>query len=329
MVGFLTTQRFFSTFGDEVMAMAAGAGLALEPIVLPDAADERLDEETLARIDIAYFSGDLFVMNMTRPFFAAVQGAPNVRWMHCFNAGVDNPVFTRIRQKGTRLTTSSGSSAEPIAQSVITGLLMLARRFPLYVESQRRQAWERVPDALVPPDLSSQTLTVFGLGAIGSEIARIGRALGLHVIGIRRSPQRDGDPVDEMVPPARLLNVLPRTDWLALACPLTDETRRIIGAEAIALLPKGAHILNIARGEVVDESAMIDALNSGHLAGAYLDVFEVEPLPQESPLWSIPNVIVTPHNSSISKGNDRRAADFFLRNLKAWAANQPMENEVP
>jgi phosphoglycerate dehydrogenase-like enzyme len=135
--------------------------------------------------------------------------------------------------------------------------------------------------------------------------------------------------VDELVTPSQLKEILPRTDWLALASPLTEETRHVIDAEAIALMPRGSHILNIARGEVVDEAAMIDGLRTGQLAGAYLDVFEVEPLPGESPLWSMPNVIVTPHNSSISKGNDRRAADFFFRNLAAWAKDEAMINEVP
>jgi len=247
--------------------------------------------------------------------------------MHVFNAGVDNPVFTAFIDRGIRLTTSSGSTAKPIAQTAIGGLLMLARRFPAWAESQRRHAWEPIR-ADLPPDLDSQTLVVLGVGAIGDEIARLARAIGLHVVGVRRSPLRDDDNVDEMAPPTALKEILPRADWLALACPLTPETRGIIGQAELALLPRGAHILNIARGEVIDESALIDALRSGHLAGAYLDVVATEPLPAESPLWDLPNVIISPHNSAIAQGNERRAVEYFLANLTAWAKGEPLVNEV-
>lgn len=327
MTGFLTTRHFWGRFGAEAARVAAEAGLTLEPIFVPDDPAERLGDEEVARIEIAYFSGDVFASGLARGFFAAAQGAPNLRWMHVFNAGVDNPVFMRIKEKA-RLTTSSGSTAEPIAQTLICGLLMLARHMPHYLEAQRRHAWEPLPAELIPEDLSRQVLTVFGLGAIGCEIARLGRALGLHVIGVRRSPLREGDPVDELVPPSRLADVLPRTDWLALASPLTPETRRVIDARALSALPRGARVLNISRGEVIDEQALIAALREGHIAGAYLDVFETEPLPADSPLWEMPNVIITPHNSSPSRGNEGRTAQYFLRNLAAWAKGEELVNEV-
>lgn len=327
MTGFLTTQRFLDRFGDQLNAEAKELGLELELFIVPDEEGGRVPVEKLDGIDITYFSGDLFGRN-TRGYFAAAQGATNLKWMHTFNAGIDNPVFSRIKARGVRMTTSSGSTAAPIAQTTITGLLMLSRRMPHFLDAQRRKAWERVPDEKLPNDLAAETMVVYGLGSIGAEIARLGQALGLHVIGVRRSPKRDGDPVDEMVTPAQLLEVLPRAQWLALACPLTEETRGAISAEAIAALPDGGYILNISRGEVVDEPAMIAALQSGHLAGAYLDVFYNEPLEQESPLWEMPNVIVTPHHSAHSLGNEGRTADFFFRNLRAWAKGEEMVNEV-
>ena len=294
--------------------------------MLPDDPDARLSAEEIARIDISFFSLDIFP-RLSRGYFSATAGAPNLKWMHVFNAGVDNPIFTGLIDRGVRLTTSSGSTAKPIAQTAIGGLLMLARRFPTWSESQRHKEWEPIRDNL-PPDLESQTLVVLGVGAIGNEIARLGRAIGLHVIGVRRSPQRDGDEVDEMAAPWELSGVLPRADWLALACPLTAGTRGIIGEAALALLPRGAHLINIARGEVVDEPAMIAALRSGQLGGAYLDVVSTEPLPAESPLWEIPNVIISPHNSAISQGNERRAVGYFLANLKAWGKGEALLNEV-
>ena len=134
--------------------------------------------------------------------------------------------------------------------------------------------------------------------------------------------------MDEAHTPDQLDALLPRAEWLMLACPLTDETRGLISAARLARLSKGACIINIARGEVIDEAAMIDALTSGHLAGAYLDVFEQEPLPATSPLWDMPNVIVTPHNSSSSAGNERRVFDCLLHHLQQWKNNAPLTNEV-
>jgi phosphoglycerate dehydrogenase-like enzyme len=172
-------------------------------------------------------------------------------------------------------------------------MLMLSRGFLTWGEAQRRKAWEPIRGDAVPPDLAGQRMTVVGLGAIGCEIARLATAIGLEVTGVRRSPRRDGDPVERIVPPSELLAVAKETDWLALACPLTDETRGLASRGVLEALPKGAHILNIARGEVVDEPAMIDLLQSGHLGGAYLDVFYNEPLEPESPLWEMPNVIIS------------------------------------
>ena len=149
----------------------------------------------------------------------------------------------------------------------------------------------------------------------------------MKVIGLRRSPKRDGDPVDEMHTLDKLPALLPSCDWLVLACPYTKETHQLVNAKTLALMPKHAHLINVARGGCADEKALITALQSKQIAGAYLDVFEKEPLPADSPLWDIPNVIVSPHNASASAGNDTRAAAIFTENLKLYAAGKPMVNE--
>jgi len=205
---------------------------------------------------------------------------------------------------------------------------MLARRFPFWLEAQRQHAWRQMRGAAQPPDLTGQSLCVLGLGSIGSEIARLGEALGLNVIGIRRSPRRAHDPVREIHSPSALAQVLPRCQWLAIACPLTAETRRLIDAKALAQLPAGAHVINVGRGEIVDEAALIAALASGYLGGAYLDVFEEEPLAPDSPLWDLPNVILSPHNSLAAAGNDARVVELFVHNFNAWLNDRPLENEV-
>jgi phosphoglycerate dehydrogenase-like enzyme len=167
-----------------------------------------------------------------------------------------------------------------------------------------------------------------GVGHIGSEIARLAQTLGMRVIGIRRDTSRMEDGVDEMHPPDRLDEILPRADWLALACPLTDETRGRIDRAALARLPRGARFINVARGEIVDERALIDALGSGQVGGAYLDVFEKEPLPDDSPLWDMPNVIITPHNAGAASGTAARIYEMFWDNLTRLHRSAPLRNEV-
>jgi D-2-hydroxyacid dehydrogenase (NADP+) len=321
MPSLLLSQPILKRYADDIQAAWPG----MQYVVLPTEPDARLTPEQLEPIDYAFFSLDIFP-TYSRGFFGAVQGAPNLKWLHVQNAGVDNPVFSRILERGVRISTSSGSTAMPIAQSVIGGMLMLSRPFLAWDESRRRRAWE--PVATIPPDLAGQNMTVVGLGAIGSEIARLARAIGLEVTGVRRSPHRAGDPVDRVVAPSGLLELVKETDWLALACPLTEETRGLISREVLANLKPGAHILNIARGEVVDERAMIEVLQSGRIAGAYLDVFTNEPLEPESPLWDMPNVIISPHNSAAAQGNAHRAAQYFLENLRRMSKGEPLVNEV-
>jgi phosphoglycerate dehydrogenase-like enzyme len=207
-------------------------------------------------------------------------------------------------------------------------MLMLARGFPAWMDAQRRHAWEPVRGDSAPGDLRGQSLLLVGVGEIGKVMARIAQALGMHVIGVRRSPRQPEDPVNEMHPPEALDQLLPRAQWLALACPLTDATRRMIDAVRLARLPSGAHVINVARGEIIDEQALTAALASGSLGGAYLDVFEHEPLPADSPLWDLPNVLLSPHNASASRGNDARATEIFLENLGLRARGEPMKNEV-
>lgn len=323
MPSLLLSQPILDRYADDIQAAWPG----IHYVVLPNDPAARLAPEELERVDFAFFSNDIFP-EYSRSFFAAVHGSPNLKWLHVQNAGIDNPVFGRILDRGVRISTSSGSTAMPIAQSVIGGMLMLSRPFLHWAETRARKEWAPVPDDRIPPDLAGQKMTVVGLGAIGCEIARIASAIGLEVTGVRRSPRREGDPVDHIVPPSQLAELVKETDWLALACPLTEETRGLISRDILANLKPGAHILNIARGEVVDEKAMIEGLQSGRIAGAYLDVFTNEPLEPESPLWEMPNVIMSPHNSAAAKGNPKRVARYFLDNLRRMREGEPLVNEV-
>jgi len=323
----LVSHRFSAAHGSRVTMAAAQHRYRTDLLALPPDPGERLPESDCARAEVAFFSEDVFPRH-SRQFFSAVRKAPQLKWLHVFNAGVDHPIYAEMLTRGVRLTTSSGVTAGPIAQTAIMGLLMLARNFPHWLEAQRERAWKPLRPENLPRDIPGQTVLVLGLGKIGTEIARLAGALGLRVIAVRRAPAGGGEPVDELHPPQALNALLPRCDWLIIACPLTPATRGLVDAEVIARLPRGARLINIARGEIVQEAALVEALRSGHVAGAYLDVFEQEPLPPESPLWDFPNVLISPHNSGAARGNEERTLEIFLENLARWHRGAPLINEV-
>lgn len=305
----------------------ASNGNPVEAIAIPEGESGVLPEDVLASVRAAFISTDVIAdPRLERRGFGTARRAPNLEWLHIGFAGTDTPIFRELMDRGVTVTNSSGAAAEPIAQTAIAGMLALNREFPRWAELQRRHEWKRQQHA--PPDLRGQTMVVVGLGAIGEHIARFARAFGLHVIGVRRTPASPADGIDEWAPPERLHEVLPRADWLAITVPLTPQTHHLIDAAALALLPRGAHILNVARGAIVDEAALVEALQTGHLGGAYLDVFEVEPLPETSPLWDMPNVIVTPHDSNASAGNAARFDAIFAEQLELWATGKPLTRAV-
>ncbi|MDO8364333.1 MAG: D-2-hydroxyacid dehydrogenase [Actinomycetota bacterium] len=296
--------------------MAPGVELMLLPT------DRRLTADEIGRIDLAVFTADLWTEGRGPAFFKSVLGAPNLQWLHMFAAGTDDPVFRRVLAKGSRLTHSAGASATPIAHTVIMQTIALCRGTHTLAKAQHERRWAERDVA----DVEGRTMGIIGLGSIGSEVARLARHFGIRVIGLRRTPS--GDEPCEAWPTERLHELLPLVDDLVLTAPLTDETRDMIGATELALLPQGAHVINVGRGQLIDEPALVAALQSGHLGGAALDVFVVEPLPADSPLWDLPNVIVTPHSAGGTPLAARRAADVFTTNLGHFVRGEPLINEV-
>ncbi len=278
-------------------------------------------EGDAAEVEIAFFSGDVFP-DRTRALAGALREARELRWFHSFSAGIDHPWFQRMLERGVRLTTSSGAMAAPIAHTVMLYVLALSRDLRGWIRDQEAARWNERD----VQDLEGRCLGVVGLGPIGLEVARLGAAFGMRVIGLRRTPR--GDEPCETWPLTRLDELLPLVDHLVLALPLTDETHHLLDARRLALLRPSACLVNIARGALVDEAALVRALEKRELAGAGLDVFEVEPLPAESPLWRMPNVIVTPHSSGTNPGNRRCAAAIFLDNLARYQRGEALRNEV-
>lgn len=249
--------------------------------------------------------------------------APNLRWLQVMNAGLERLDRQGILQRGFFVTNGSGLSAAPIAEWCIGAMFALAKLFPSYLRNQDRHAWERIRGATV---LEGKTCGIVGLGAIGRATAQRARALGMRVIASRRTVEGVDPDCDELLPYGDLLSLLSRSDYVVICVPLTRETHHLIDSAALAAMKPTAAILNIARGDVIDQDALVAALREGRLGGAALDVTTPEPLGPESPLWDFPNVLITPHTSGSSDRRDGSAAALFIDNLQRYLRGEPLRN---
>ena len=258
-----------------------------------------------------------------RPLREAATRARALRWVHSMGAGVEN--LCRDVAGTDIIVTNSHVHGDVIAEHVMALVLAHTRRLPVVLVRQREARWAR--EGAMGTVLRGRTLGVVGLGTIGTELARRAAAFGMRVWGARRSGAAVPG-VDRVVGPDRLDEVLRVADVLAVTLPLTPETRGLIGARELALLPLGAFVVNVGRGGLVDEAALAGAIESGYLSGAGLDVFEQEPLPPGSPLWRLPGVIITPHVGGSFPGFLDRAVPFFCENLRRYLAGEPLLNRV-
>lgn len=250
--------------------------------------------------------------------------ASRLRWIQAITAGVDRLLTPELRARDdVILTCSRGIHAATMAEHALALILAFARNLPAFFRQQAERRWQ----AHTPRPLAGTTLLVVGLGAIGQEVARRGREAGMRVLGVRRSAA-SVDGVDRVVSPALLREVLPEAHWVVLVCPLTEETRGLIGEAELRAMRPDAVLINLARGEVVDERALVEALRAGRIAGAGLDVFAEEPLPPENALWSLPNVIITPHVAGALPDYVDAALEVFERNLRRYLAGEPLCNVV-
>lgn len=244
-----------------------------------------------------------------------LEDAPNLRWIQALSSGVDFLDLEAIEAHGVALTNAAGVHAEPIAEQVLGSLLTFERGIHTGIQQQQEGVWQRYSGG----EIRGKTLGVVGLGAIGSRAAEYAQAFGMTVVGTKRDPDTAPETVDEVYSPDGLFEVLGRSDYVLLSCPLTPETRGLVGREELGTMKGDAVLVNVARGEVVDEEALIYALQQGGIRGAALDVFEEEPLPPESPLWDLPNVVVTPHMAGSTPHKFERIAEIFAANYEAVA----------
>ena len=327
MTGILLSRGFVATYGKLLDESAQRAGLTLELVHLPDDPQARLAPADLARIEVTMLTRDIRFSDQYKSYGDTLFAANNLKFAHFDSTAIEqHPFVVPLARRGVKLTTATGSNGVPVAQTAITTLLMMSRGLPHFIDAQRRKSWEPVRASAQPPDLQGQTIVIVGMGTIGATVARFAQTLGMHVIGIRRRPRSDDDPVDEMDTLSDLPQLLPDCDWLVLACPLVPETRGLVNAQSLALMKKSAGLINVARGALCDEDALIAALRSGQIRCAHLDVYATEPLPTDSPLWEMPNVIMTPHSAGASAGNELRSVRIFLDNLERWARGEPLLN---
>lgn len=326
--GLLLSKQIAAEFGDTIIAGARAVNVQVEILHLPDDPKVPMPPAELARVNAGFLTRDIRFSEHLPAYVETVTSAPNLKWIHFISSGISQWKWVPgLLERGVRVSTSTGANAEPVAQIGLLGLLVCARRVWKWIQGQRKHEWAALRGKEMPLDLAGQRIVVVGVGSIGRRVAEFARMLGLHVIGVRRSPQRPDDPVDEMIPPAKLRELLPMVDYVMLTCPLTDETRHLIDGPALASMKPTACVINMARGEVVDEQALIDALQRKVIAGAYLDVFAQEPLPADSPLWDLPNVVLSPHNASSSQGNEKRATAFLVDNIGRLHRGEPLVNE--
>lgn len=261
-------------------------------------------------------------------------GSQTLEWVHTGAAGVGSSLHDTMRSSKVRFTNSAGIHGPPIAETVVAMLLYFARGLDFAVAGSHRGEWNDAPFLAADTpvrELASMTVGILGYGGIGVEVGHRVAALGCRVIGLKRSAVgSEALPAGvETVSGLEGLDVLLReSDALVIAAPDTAETRGLISAERLRRMRKGAILVNVARGRIVDEDALIEALRDQHLRGAGLDVFHTEPLPAGHPLWSLPNVLVTPHTSAVTREFWRREMDLILENLARFLRGAPLRNEV-
>jgi glyoxylate/hydroxypyruvate reductase A len=252
---------------------------------------------------------------------------PKLRWVQATSAGIGQMVRSlgyAKRMPSVQYSTASGTHSHPLAEFCAMAMMMFSRNLWQMQALQSQARWER----FAASDLMGRTVTILGLGRIGRQVARVSAALDMRVLGVKRTVagiEPSSLFCDALYSPDQLDELLPQSEFLVIITPHTDETEQMITARELAL-PKGAVLINIGRGAIIDETALIEALQSGHLAGAALDVFATEPLPSDSPLWSMPNVLVSPHSASTSDRENSRLVDLFCDNLQRFLNEQPLRN---
>jgi phosphoglycerate dehydrogenase-like enzyme len=252
------------------------------------------------------------------------RNCPDLRWVQATSSGIGEVVArTGLNRTDIVLTKAAGVHAVPLAEFALAGVLYFVKGFPTVAARQAAHHWERYTTR----QLAGRRVLIIGLGQVGLKVAEVFAAMGVEVWGAARDPHTvDAPSVSKIVEIGAVDELLPDVDAIVLCCPLTPQTQGLLDKRRLGLLPTGAIVVNIARGPVIDEPALIEALTDGHLGGACMDVVTVEPLPQDSPLWDMPNVIMSPQSASTVDVENAMLTDLFCENLRRWLDGQPLRN---
>jgi D-2-hydroxyacid dehydrogenase (NADP+) len=255
-----------------------------------------------------------------------ISRAPKLKWVQVMSAGVDKFLDDEFRQSSVIITNVSGIHTTPIGEIVLELMLMFAKQAPLCFQLKQEKQWKR----FMPTVLRSKTVGIVGLGNIGREVARLAKAFGMKVVATRRSAKRvaRAKDVDILLPREQLPRLLSESDFVVLSLPFTSETNKLIGEKELRTMKPTAYLINVARGNIVDEEALIWALDERWLAGAGLDVFATEPLPADSRLWEFPNIIFSPHIAGGMEDYNIRATELFCKNLSHYLSGENLLNVI-
>lgn len=308
------------TLREEVVEILDGTGVAPELVVLQ--ADGSFEGDP-AGCEVVHFCVSASRYAPAMESMMSLFGEPALRWMQGPGAGIDHPIWQDLLGRGVRLTNASGIHGEPIAQYIFTYVLHWERNVARHQRQQAARQWEIIHSG----DLGAKTIGIVGYGGIGQATAKIAKAFGMRTVGCRRSPCDDPN-LDRYVPLDGLPELLEESDYVVLCMPFNDETRGMIGGSELAAMRGDAVLINVARGGVVDEPALIEALEAGAIRGATLDVVSEEPLPVDSPLWGLENCVLTPHDAGYSPLGSLRLGSLFLENLGRFVRDQPLRNEI-
>jgi phosphoglycerate dehydrogenase-like enzyme len=250
--------------------------------------------------------------------------AAKLKWISFWASGLDGRLSPEMKARNLLVTNAAGIHGPNIAEHIIGYMLIFTRRFATYARAQQAHQWVHHEEP--SEELTDQTLGIVGLGATGRELAVRARSFGMQLLATKRDVGTGGDVVDELFTPSQVATLVSRADHVAITAPYTKETHRLFDEKLLALMKPTAYLYNTSRGTIIDEAALIAALRGGRLRGAGLDVFEKEPLPPDSPLWDMPNVIVTPHASGFTPYYFPRAAELFADNLERYLDGRPLQN---
>jgi D-2-hydroxyacid dehydrogenase (NADP+) len=257
--------------------------------------------------------------------------ARELKWIHSTAAGVAQLMYPELRQSGITVTNASGIFSVPMAEHTMGLILAMARNLPDSVRYQDQSKWSMQDlwnKAQHLTEINGSVLLIVGYGSIGRELAGRAKAFDMRVWGVTRSGEGDAAHAEKILPVSQLNEALPHADYVVISAPETSETKHLIGAEQIARMKRGARLINVARGSLLDEAALLNALESGALGGAALDVTTTEPLPGQSPLWRAPNLFITPHTSAISERLWLRETELFMKLLDEWFDGKRLSNRV-